>query len=98
LIGYPNNKVWRKKNFSAQGDWEFSFMEIIKDPNVPLEIHLPSVVGQEEPTLDQGKEVRIGWLWEYAWENPSKMEFNVSFSLTALAAYLRYPQIKGLVK
>jgi hypothetical protein len=60
LTGYPNNKVWRKKNFSAQGDWEFSFTEIIKDPKVPREIHLPSVVGQEEPTLDQGEEARVG--------------------------------------
>jgi hypothetical protein len=96
LTGYPNNKVWRKKFFFAQGDWEFSFTEIIKDPNVPRETRLPSVVGQEEPTLNQDEEAWISWLWEYAWGNPSRMEFNVIFSLTILAAYLRNPQIEGL--
>jgi hypothetical protein len=97
LTGYPNHKGWRKKFFFAQGDWEFSLMEIIKDPSVPREIRLPSVIGQEELTLDQSEEARVGRLREYARENPSKMEFNVIFSLMVLATYLRYPQIDGLV-
>jgi hypothetical protein len=35
-------------------------------------------------------------LQKYAYGNPSKMTFNIIFSLMTLAAYLRYPQIKGL--
>jgi hypothetical protein len=66
-------------------------MEIIKDPNVPRETRLSLVAGQEEPTLDRDEEARISRLWDYARENPSRMEFNVIFSLAILAAYLRYP-------
>jgi hypothetical protein len=59
LTGRSNNKVWRKRFFFAQGDWEFSMTEIIKDPDVPRETRLPSIVGREEPTLNQDEENRI---------------------------------------
>jgi hypothetical protein len=96
LAGYPNNKVWRKKFFFAQGDWEFSLIEIIKDPNVPRETRLPSVVGREEPILNQDEEARISRLREYAQKDPSRMDFGAIFSLIVLATYLRYPQIEGV--
>jgi hypothetical protein len=96
LTGRSNNKAWRKRFFFAQGDWEFSMTEIIKDPDVPRETRLPSVVGREEPVLTSDEENRINQLWKYAHECPSKMKFDAIFSLTILAAYLRYPQIEGL--
>jgi hypothetical protein len=96
LTGRSNNKVWRKRFFFAQGDWEFSLTEIIKDPDVPRETRLPSVAGRDEPILNQDEEDRIDQLWKYAHRDPSRMNFDVIFSLTTLAAYLRYPQIEGL--
>jgi hypothetical protein len=96
LTGRSNNKAWRKRFFFAQGDWEFSMTEIIKDPDVPREARLPSVAGREEPALNPDEENRIDQLWKYAHECPSKMKFDAIFSLTILAAYLRYPQIEGL--
>jgi hypothetical protein len=70
--------------------------EIIKDPDVPRETRLPSVAGREEPVLNPDEENRIDQLWKYAHEGSSKMKFDAIFSLTILAAYLRYPQIEGL--
>jgi hypothetical protein len=96
LTGYPNNKVWRKKFFFVQGDWEFSLIEIIKDPNVPRETRLPLVAGREEPILNQDEEAQISRLQEYAQKDPSRMDFGAIFSLIVLAAYLRYPQIEGV--
>jgi hypothetical protein len=96
LTGRSNNKAWRKRFFFAQGDWEFSMTEIIKDPDVPRETRLPSVAGREEPALNPDEENRIDQLWKYAHECSSKMKFDAIFSLTILAAYLRYPQIEGL--
>jgi hypothetical protein len=96
LTGRPNSKAWRKRFFFAQGDWEFSMTEIIKDPDVPREARLPSVVRREEPALNSDEENRINRLWKYAHEFPSKMKFEAIFSMTILAAYLRYPQIEGL--
>jgi hypothetical protein len=96
LTDRSNNKAWRKRFFFAQGDWEFSMTEIIKDPDVPRETRLPSVVGREEPALNQDEESRINQLWKYARGDSLKMNFDIIFSLTTLAAYLRYPQIEGL--
>jgi hypothetical protein len=70
--------------------------EIIKDPDVPRETRLPSVAGREEPVLNPDEKNRIDQLWKYAHEGSSKMKFDAIFSLTILAAYLRYPQIEGL--
>jgi hypothetical protein len=96
LTGRSNIKAWRKKFFFAQGDYEFSMTEIIKDPDVPRETHLPSVAGQKEPPLNQDEEDRVNQLWEYVHGDSSRMNFDAIFSLTTLAAYLRYPQIEGL--
>jgi hypothetical protein len=95
LTGRANNKARRKKFFFARGDWEFSMTEIIKDPDVPRETRLPSVAGREEPSLNRDEEDRINQLWKYVHEDSSKMNFDTIFSLTTLAAYLRYPQIEG---
>jgi hypothetical protein len=91
LTGRSTNKVWRKRFFFAQGDWKFSMTKIIKDPSVPRETHLPSIARREEPILNQDEENRINQLWKYTHGDPSKMNFDVIFSLTTLAAYLRYP-------
>jgi hypothetical protein len=96
LSGRSNSKAWRKRFFFAQGDWEFSMTKIIKDLDVPRETRLPSVAGREEPVLNPDEENRIDQLWKYAHGGSSKMIFDAIFSLTTLAAYLRYPQIEGL--
>jgi hypothetical protein len=70
--------------------------EIIKDPDVPRETRLPSVAGREEPVLNSDEKSRIDQLLKYAHGGSSKMNFDVIFSLTILAAYLRYPKIEGL--
>jgi hypothetical protein len=96
LTGRSNNKAWRKRFFFAQGDWEFSMTEIIKDSDVPRETCLPSVAGREEPSLNRDEEDRVNQLWKYVHGDSSRMNFDAIFSLTTLAAYLRYPQIEGL--
>jgi hypothetical protein len=70
--------------------------EIIKDPDVPRETRLPSVAGREEPPLNQDEEDWVNQLWKYVHGDSSRMTFDAIFSLTTLAAYLRYPQIEGL--
>ena len=35
LTDYSSNKGWKSKYFFAQGEWEFSPSEIIKDHNIP---------------------------------------------------------------
>jgi hypothetical protein len=88
LTGRSDIKAWRKRFFFAQGDWEFSTTKIIKDPDVPREKRLPSVAGQEEPSLNRDEEDRVNQLWKYIQGDSSRMNFDAIFSLTTLAAYL----------
>ena len=66
LTGYSNNKHWKNKFFFAQGDWEFSSMEIVTDPRVPRETCRPSTSGQEEPILDESEDAHVYDLLKYA--------------------------------
>jgi hypothetical protein len=90
LTDYSNRK-WRSKFFFAQGDWEFSPSEIINDLSIPREMTLPSVVGLQEPVLDNLEQSRVDHLWEYALDHPSEMKFNAIFSQASLATCLRLP-------
>ena len=47
LTDYSNNKGWKNKYFFTQGEWEFSPLEFIKDPGIPLEMFLPSAASKK---------------------------------------------------
>jgi hypothetical protein len=98
LTEYSSNIGWKNKFFFAQGDWEFTSMEVFVDPSVHRKTCCPSVSGQEEPILDESEDTYVKELWQYAREHASEMEFNAIFSQAALAACLRYPPTEGPVE
>ncbi|XP_059436815.1 uncharacterized protein LOC132169884 [Corylus avellana] len=95
---YSSNHGWNEELFFAQGDWEFSPSEVIRDPSILRETTSTSNRGQQEPRLTLEENKRVKDVLDHAELQPLEMDYDVIMTEENKSRYLWTPAPARLVE